>query len=62
MKCLRGNKMIVALLAFCTVGVASLQAQDTLCITLDQAVQIAIADNPTIKVANQEIEIKKVAS
>ncbi|MGL5272619.1 MAG: TolC family protein, partial [Phocaeicola sp.] len=54
--------MIVALLAFCTVGVASLQAQDTLCITLDQAIQIAIADNPTIKVANQEIEIKKVAS
>ena len=40
----------------------SVQAQDTLKITLKDAVRIALSDNPTIKVAGQEIELKKTAN
>lgn len=39
----------------------SLQAQDTLRIDLAQALEIALTENPTIKVANQEIEKKRYA-
>ncbi|MGL5938396.1 MAG: TolC family protein [Phocaeicola sp.] len=53
--------MIVALLALWTVSVVEVQAQDTLCITLNEAIQISLAENPIIKVAGQEIEIKKTA-
>ena len=31
-------------------------------LTLDKALEIALADNPTIKVADQEIQLKKVAN
>lgn len=34
---------------------------DTLHLTLDQALQIALSENPTIKVADEEIVLKKVA-
>ena len=39
----------------------SIQAQDTLRINLAQALEIALSENPTIKVANQEIEKKRYA-
>lgn len=39
----------------------SIQAQDTLRIDLAQALEIALSENPTIKVANQEIEKKRYA-
>ncbi len=35
--------------------------QDTLFLTLDQALEVALNDNPTIKVAGKEIELKKEA-
>ena len=38
-----------------------IQAQDTLRIDLAQALEIALSENPTIKVANQEIEKKRYA-
>lgn len=41
------------------VAIQSAQAQDTLRITLQDAVRIALSDNPTIKVAGQEILLKK---
>ena len=50
------------LVAFIT-GTAG-YAQDTgtvLNLTLDDAIKIAVSDNPTIKVAEQQIEIKKVS-
>ncbi len=38
------------------------QAQDTLRISLQEAIQIALSENPTIKVADQEIQLKKEAN
>ena len=43
------------------VAIQSAQAQDTLRITLQDAVRIALSDNPTIKVAEEEIALNKVA-
>ena len=43
------------------VAIQSAQAQDTLRITLQDAVRIALSDKPTIKVAGQEILLKKEA-
>lgn len=36
-------------------------AQDTVSLNLDQILEIALSDNPSIKVANREVEIKKYA-
>ena len=36
------------------------EAKDTLTLTLDRALEIALSDNPTIKVAEEEIALKKV--
>lgn len=35
--------------------------QDTLYLTLEQALEVALSDNPTIKVAGKEVELKKEA-
>lgn len=40
---------------------AAQPAARTLKLTLDKAVEIALADNPTIRVAEQDIELKKVS-
>lgn len=55
----RCNRLILILLV--CLSVSSVYAQDTLKITLSDAVRIALSDNPTIKVAGQEIHLKKVA-
>ena len=47
------------LLAFVAMNA---QAQDTLRISLEEAIQIALSENPTIKVADQEIQLKKEAN
>ena len=54
-------KSTLALLLLMYVTTQSAQAQDTLRITLQDAVRIALSDNPTIKVAGQEIQLKKEA-
>ena len=38
------------------------EAKDTLTLNLDKALEIALSENPTIKVANEEIALKKVTS
>lgn len=38
------------------------EVKDTLSLTLDRALEIAIADNPTLKIAEEEIALKKVAN
>ncbi len=48
--------MLLALVAM------NAQAQDTLRISLQEAIQIALSENPTIKVADQEIQLKKEAN
>ena len=47
------------LLAFVAMNA---QAQDTLRISLKEAIQIAFSENPTIKLADQEIQLKKEAN
>lgn len=42
--------------AICAFGIASATAQDTLRIDLTKAIEIALSENPTIKVASKEIE------
>ena len=50
--------MMMAALALCTLGAT---AQETLRLTLDQAIEIALSDNPTIEVADQTVELKKIS-
>lgn len=52
------------LLLLALVGASYVQAQeakDTLTLNLDKALEIALSDNPTIKVTEEEIALKKVA-
>ena len=66
MKRLTGKKILLAVLAFGAFGFAKAQeaqtAKDTLTLTLDKALSIALDENPTMKVAAEEIALKKVAS
>ena len=59
MKFLLKPVLALALLAMVATGA---KAQDTLRITLKEAVQIALSENPTIKVADQDIQLKKEAN
>ena len=54
---------LVILTALMAVGTA-VMAQETgqvLKVTLDDAINVALSDNPTIKVAEQQIEVKKIS-
>ncbi len=51
--------MMMVTLMFCALGT---MAQDKLTLTLDQAIEIALSDNPTIQVAEQTIELKKISN
>lgn len=66
MKRLTGKKFLLTTMALCAFGFVKAQnapaAKDTLTLTLDQAVEIALDENPTMKVAADEIALKKVAS
>lgn len=46
--------MLLPSLAFTTV-----KAQDTLVLDIKKALEIALSENPTVKVANKEIQKKK---
>lgn len=52
-----------AVLSALILGICPIKAngQDTLRLSLNQALEIALSENPTIKVANQEIEKKEYA-
>ena len=66
MRRLTGKKILLAVMAFGAVGFAKAQEtqapKDTLTLTLDRALNIALDENPTMKVAAEEIALKKVAS
>ena len=66
LKRLTGKKMLLTAMALCAFGFAKAQTeqttQNTLTLTLDKALEIALDENPTIKVAADEIALKKVAS
>lgn len=56
-----GKALLWATIALYAGGHAQAQeAQDTLTLNLDKALEIALSENPTIKVANEEIALKKV--
>ena len=66
LKRLTGKKMLLTAMALCAFGFAKAQTeqttQNTLTLTLDKALEKALDENPTIKVAAEEIALKKVAS
>ena len=53
-------KSVVAMLAAMTLTVNA-QETTTMHITLDKAIEIALSENPTIKIAEKEIELKEVS-
>lgn len=53
-------KSVVAMLAAMTLTVNA-QETTTMHITLDKAIEIALSENPTIKIADKEIELKEVS-
>lgn len=56
-----GKALLLAVAVLCAGSYARAQeAKDTLTLNLDRALEIALSENPTIKVANEEIALKKV--
>lgn len=57
-----GKKLL--LLVFLTLAsrVGAQEVKETLTLTLDKALEIALSDNPTIKAAEEEIALKKTAN
>ena len=53
-------KTVVAVLAAITLT-ANAQEATTMHITLDKAIEIALSENPTIKIADKEIELKEIS-
>lgn len=51
---------VIALLAIFTLARAQ-ETSATMHLTLDKAIELALSENPTIKVAEKEIELKKVS-
>ena len=57
-----GKKWMLAVVILLSGGYTRAQGtQDTLTLNLDKALEIALSDNPTIKVAEEEIALKKVS-
>ena len=56
-----GLFMAVALFAGAAVYAQNAGKNAVLKLTLDDALSIALSDNPTIKVAEQQIEVKKIS-
>jgi outer membrane protein TolC len=54
-------KRWVAGICWAAGALAPLSAQDSLRMNLDKVLEIALSDNPTIQVANRELEIKQYA-
>ena len=53
--------LFLGFVTYALVSVAQSTEQSALTLTLEQALQIALSESPTIKVAEQEIEIKRFA-
>ena len=58
--CTVGKRPIMmAILCLCALGA---MAQEKLALTLEQAIEIALSDNPTIQVAEKSVELKRVSN
>ena len=62
---IKGKKLLLCMAAVMMMGGAKAQGTDapvaTMDLTLKEAISVALAENPTIKVAEKEIELKKIA-
>ena len=56
-----GILFAVALVTGVAVNAQTAGTNAVLKLTLDDALNIALSDNPTIKVAEQQIEVKKIS-
>ena len=54
-------KTAVAMLAAITLTVNAQETAPTMQITLDKAIELALSENPTIKIADKEIELKEIS-
>lgn len=54
-------KTVVAMLAAMTLTVNAQETTPEMHITLDSAIELALSENPTIKIAEKEIELKEVS-
>ena len=62
MKSMTGKKLLLVVAALLATGyVQAQEVKDTLTLTLDKALEIALSENPTMKVAEEEIVLKRVA-
>ena len=52
---------VAALLTFFTLSVSAQEGTATMHLKLDKAIELALSDNPTMKVAEKEIELKEVS-
>lgn len=57
----QGLRTGLVLAVLCPASAMAQTASDSITLTLDQAVEIALSDNPSVRVAEQEIEIQKYA-
>lgn len=58
-----GRALLLAVAVLYAGGyVRAQEAKDTLTLTLDRALEIALSDNPTIKVAEEEINCRRDAT
>ena len=53
--------LLVTVLLYAGVHAKAQEAAEVLTLDLNKALEIALSDNPTIKVAEEEIALKKVA-
>ena len=59
-KSFTGKKLLLVAMVLLAFSYAQAQVtRDTLTLTLNKAIEIALSENPTMKVAGQEIELKK---
>ena len=54
-------KTVVAMLALTVICANAQDAKPTMHLTLDEAIELALSDNPTIKIAEKEIELKEIS-
>ena len=54
-------KTVVAMLAVMILTVNAQETTPTMHITLDKAIELALSENPTIKIAEKEIELKEIS-
>lgn len=62
MKMFFGKRFFLTILCFGLIGLLQAQEQkEVLTLTLEKAIQVALDENPTIKAADKEITLKKIA-